>query len=81
MPPDSLTDGWVRAGNMKLTPLGSAIRTHGAAGAVDDAGLDEAVGLVVDAAGPDCEPHADTASPTAAIPAAIRIRIRTPYCS
>src|SRR5581483_10750937 len=80
-PPEVLTDGWVRDGNMKLTPLGSAIRTQAAVGVTDDVGLAWAAGLVAGAFESACVPHADTASPTAAIPAAIHIRIATPYCS
>ena len=81
LPPEVLTDGWVRAGNVKLTPLGSLIRTHGDAAEVDTVGLAEVVEPTVEVPEPICEPHADTASPTAAIPTARRIRIRTPYCS
>lgn len=81
LPLELLTDGWVRAGNMKLTPLGSLIRTQGAAADVDGVVLGDAGELTATDPDPACEPQADTASPTAATPAAIHIRIATPYCS
>ena len=79
--PEALRVGALADGNWKLTPLGSVMRTHCPAWALEEADALAALEPLLGPLEAAWEPHADTASPSAVTAAAIRIRMATPYCS